>query len=147
MADELKQAMERREALKKELGLIDQYIDLHVRLFGAPPNDPAVSSEGDAQAPDDKAAAVTPRFSNDPGKVVAEAVDILMSTDWPLPRGKLLAALRSRGLEIRSKDPSKYLGTVLWRNPQHFINVEGEGYWLKDRPLPESLQNLDPLFR
>lgn len=147
MADQLKQAMERREALKKELSLIDQYIDLHEQLFGPPHHDIADNAGNDAQALAATNAATTPRFSNDPSKVVAEAVDILTSADWPMPRGKLLSALRGRGLEIRSKDASKYLGTVLWRNPQHFINVEGEGYWLKDRALPDALHNLDPLFR
>lgn len=87
------------------------------------------------------------RRGNDPKLIVEKAIEILSEATRPMSRGKILTALAQRGFVIQSKDRSKYLGTVLWRNQQHFINVEGHGYWLKNRPLPDDLQDSDPLFQ
>lgn len=134
MSDSIAEALERQATLRAELALLDQYIELHSRLFG----------KGEATARREAPTKMRrSRSANDPKLVVAETTDILREANEPLTRGELLAALSRRGVEIQSADKGKYIGTVLWRNPDVFINVEGKGYWLKDRPLPD----FDALFK
>lgn len=144
MDDALKKALERRTKLQSEIALIDQYIELHTRIFG----------EIGAIAADDAAPAVTlsdtveaeVRPSNNT-KAIGDGIEaILARSDWPVQRGKLISGLEADGLPIHSKDKSKYIGTILWRNRERFVNIEGEGYWLRSRPLPDRLKHMGPLF-
>lgn len=35
---------------------------------------------------------------------------------------------------MESKDKPRYVGTILWRLSEQFVNLEGKGYWLRDQP-------------
>lgn len=154
MSDQLQRALSRRRELLEELSMIEKYLELHERLFGhqgaiSGPAQTHERREAHAEQAQTEASEKpkVARRGNDPKLIVEKAIEILSEAPRPMSRGKILNALAQMGFSIQSKDRSKYLGTVLWRNPQHFINVEGHGYWLKNRPLPDDLENSDPLFR
>lgn len=54
-----------------------------------------------------------------------------------MSRRDLHAELAKRGLLVKGTDPVKALGTMLWRAPDKFIQLEGRGYWNKGQPYPE----------
>lgn len=130
MDDSISKALKKREILKSQLAEIDQYIELHRRLFGEP-NEQRVSGVNPTPG------ARRPRkTSQNPIEVANRAEAALRNANHPLTRGQILDAITKDGFEVPAKDPAKYLGTVLWRNSERFVNIEGEGYWLKDLPLP-----------
>ncbi len=71
-------------------------------------------------------------YASTPPEVVADAAErILRESDRPLKRGALVKALRAEGVEISAADAAKNVGTILWRRPDRFENVPGEGYRLR----------------
>lgn len=55
----------------------------------------------------------------------------------PLTRGNLLRKLDQRGTPVGGKaDRAKNMGTIMWRLKDHFVNLPGYGYWLKEVPYP-----------
>lgn len=144
MDDALKKALERKVRLQSELALIDQYIELHTRLFGEDPPTSTSKDTGTTTIADAVEAEIRP--ANDT-RAIGDGIEaILRRADWPVQRGKLISGLEADGLPIHSKDRSKYIGTILWRNRVRFMNIEGEGYWLRGRPLPDRLKHMAPLF-
>ena len=134
MTDALIQAHQRREHLLQELAMLDKYIDLHLRLFGGV----TVEATGNASATSSGNAVGVAKSDkvNDP-KAIANGIEaILRGADLPVRRGKLITRLAENGIPIHSQDKSKYIGTILWRNSDRFVNIEGRGYWLTDRPVP-----------
>ena len=49
----------------------------------------------------------------------------------PVQRGEMVERIEAKGVKIWSDDKPRYIGTVLWRDKDRFVNIEGEGYWLK----------------
>ncbi len=144
MTDTLQKALQRRDELERELELLDQFIDLHVKLFGGA----KVAATGHSSAVSSASGVGTTKNekANDP-KAVADGVEaILQGASQPVQRGKLIAMLEGNGLPIQSQDKSKYIGTILWRNRERFINVDGRGYWLKSRPVPSPFPDTRSMF-
>lgn len=133
MTDSYQLAIERREAMKAELELIERYLELHATLFGT-----QKSQRVFASLARDEEADVDQR--NDPKAIAKVATDILASADRPMQRGKLIEAVQAAGIAIHSTDKNKYIGTVMWRNRDKFRNVDGQGYWPRDRALPPDIQ-------
>ena len=52
-----------------------------------------------------------------------------------MQRGELVDAVEKAGMPIISDDKPRYLGTILWRNGDRFVN-RADGYWLKHEPIP-----------
>ena len=148
MSDQLHEAQKRRIQLRNELALIEQYIELHTRLFG---NDrvsqatPLASAHDAGQTRENRNS--SRRGMNNPKEIADAALRILSESEVPMSRGRLIKALRDNGVEIHSKDAGKYLGTILWRDSDRFVNIEGEGYWPSNRPLPTDESPNHPLFR
>ncbi len=71
-----------------------------------------------------------------PGEVAAMMESIIRSVGRPMQRGELVLAFEARDFEIPAKDKARYLGTIAWRNKSKFVNIEGQGYWLRDTSLP-----------
>lgn len=71
-----------------------------------------------------------PKAVNPPASVLVPAViDILRTRGHPLSRRGIYEALKARDLVIQGADPVKALGTILWRNQDEIIQLEGYGYW------------------
>jgi len=78
-----------------------------------------------------------------PPSVVAVSKGILQDIGTPLTRGELAAELEMKKVHLPGKDKesrARYVGTILWRHPDHFEHVAGRGYWLKGVPVPENEQ-------
>lgn len=77
----------------------------------------------------------TPRATNPPPAVLIPAIiDALAGHGRPLSRKGIYETLKERGLVIQGTDPVKTLGTILWRNQNDIIQIEGYGYWPKALP-------------
>ena len=68
-----------------------------------------------------------------PSDVGDAAYSVLMSSGRPMTRGEIARALQAKGLRLPQTDPAKYVGTILWRQQDRFVNLEGEGYWIRGR--------------
>jgi hypothetical protein len=146
VSDPIQEAKARRAKLQAEIELIDQYLALHRQIFGDVGEATVVQDHVEAEViPAANRQKVRPL--NDPVAIANEMEAILSEADNPLTRGQLRRALADRGVTVNSKDVGKYLGTLLWRNQSRFINVEGEGYWLRSRPLPDRLVEKDLLLQ
>ncbi len=90
-----------------------------------------------AQEPKAKVA----RGTNPPvGLIIRMAKKVLIDFGRPLTRRDLHAALAMEGIIIQGVDPLKSLGTIIWRNRDEIITIEGRGYWPKDIPVPPATQ-------
>ena len=132
MADTYKEALARRATLKSELAMLDQFIELHSKLFGA--RQESLSLPGTADKGEDA------ERRNDPKAIADAAGDALARAERPMQRGKLIEAVEKAGIEIHSGDKNKYIGTVMWRNRNRFMNIEGQGYWPRNRAVPPDIQ-------
>ncbi|MEG3176820.1 hypothetical protein U1872_11320 [Sphingomonas sp. RB3P16] len=132
MDELLQKAKERREQLRRELEAIDKFI-----------HDYTVNVAPERRSPD-----YDPHddlFNDSKGRRVAraQAVNAMMDeaeryiirAGRPMTRFQLLDYLVSAGHHIEGGDPSKVLGTNIWRS-RRFHNIEGVGYWPKSAPIP-----------
>ena len=106
-------------------------------------NNSSVESAGsDSTAPEK---VKKPRAVNPPASVLIPAViDILRSRGHPLSRRGIYLGLKARGLEIQGSDPVKAVGTILWRNQDKIVQLDGYGYWPKDEPYSRSGYTPEP---
>lgn len=138
--------------LRAEAARLEQFLEVYEALDVVP------RSQLDAKAPTvipatpepDRMLAFTVRekkkrtTTNPPPAEVVDAVkQIIDRAGYPMTRGQLLPQLTRRGLEIKGTYPSKVLGTNLWRSGQ-FVQLEGLGYWPKDKPYPPAGYEPDP---
>lgn len=61
----------------------------------------------------------------------------LIDVGRPLVRSALLRELGKRGITIGGTVPTKNLGTLMWRLREHFVNIEGRGYWPAGLAVPK----------
>jgi hypothetical protein len=64
------------------------------------------------------------------------ATQLIKDAGRPLNRTEILTRLDAMGKPLGGEDPSKNVGTKLWRARDKFTNIRGMGYWLKDSPYP-----------
>jgi len=138
MSDEaLQNALRRKARLEKELKDINEFIRLY-RQFGTEPEQMlSVSSEDSGGTPSEGLKHIfAATRANPPRKVLEPLIqDLIMARYKPMTRGELVNALASYGVNIRAADPRKAMGTMMWRMRDKFVNIEGQGYWLRDQPL------------
>lgn len=80
-----------------------------------------------------------PKAVNPPANVLIPAViEILRARGHPLSRRGLYEALKARDLVIQGADPVKALGTILWRNQDKIVQLEGHGYWPRHMSYPRA---------
>jgi hypothetical protein len=66
---------------------------------------------------------------------VAELMErIIREVDRPMTRSELVEAFEKRDIQIPFADKARYIGTIAWRHKGIFVNIEGEGYWLRREP-------------
>ena len=146
MDDAIRIAIARRAQLAEEMALVDQYIALHAKLFGETKGseiENVSKTDGNDDGLADTSGAVTVKRRNNP-KAVADRVEaILRQEGRPIQRGELIKRVEDSGMPIHSVDKGKYIGTILWRESDRFVNVEGAGYWLAGVSwrTPEQIQN------
>ncbi|MBL4598612.1 MAG: hypothetical protein JKX93_06535 [Rhizobiaceae bacterium] len=112
------------KTLQKELAEIDKVLNQAEKL--AEKLKPRISN-----IVDDPSKRATPK------EVVRITQEILNEVNIPMPRSKILQALKDRGIVIGGSNPANTLGTTLGRNKDLFINLDGYGYWLITRDCPQ----------
>lgn len=131
-------------ALEKELEEIDDFLKLWEKFSGTqmeqlvsgesyyieiPPGDLALSSS----APATKRERKTP-----PRDKLAKIIRrLLLEEGRPMVRSALVKRLNERDVPIGGADPSRNIGTTMWRLQDEFINLKGYGYWPRDVDCPE----------
>jgi hypothetical protein len=133
MDDALTKAKQKREKLLADIALVDQYINLHEQLFGGGVSGTNHNAPIQAMVLDKDA--VTIKRRNNPAKIAEVARNVIVAAGHPVQRGDLVRRIEESGLTIHSDDKGKYIGTVMWRNDDIFVNIEGHGYWVKSEPL------------
>ena len=68
-----------------------------------------------------------------PAKVASAALSLITRVNRPMTRGEIAERLIKNGMALPLTDPAKYVGTILWRNEKIFVNIEGEGYWIRGK--------------
>lgn len=136
--DEIQKIMKKRELLRQELEKIDNFLGLYRELVGteAVQNEPSgnstdvenLRSRGRKRTP----GTVSP---SDLGPMIRR---ILSEHGRPMTRSQLLEALGERDVKVAGEDKAKYLGTILWRMREAFVNLDGFGYWPRDLDYVEA---------
>lgn len=142
----LAKALKRRENLIKELETLDKFIDLYGQLFGQDGEETTdVPTAVDSITVADESPAPRRRRGK-PTEIADAAERAIRRAGKPLARGELVEAIEAEGIGIHSNDKPRYVGTILWRNSSRFVNVEGQGYWIKDESLDPKPDTKD-IFR
>lgn len=132
-----RQAIARREMLRNELHDIEQFIELFEKYFGS--NYSSIEQSNEASlASCSRGVDDAPNKRRNNPKVIADLAEkAIESAGRPLQRGELVDIIEGMGVPIHSEDKPRYIGTILWRNEDRFENIEGKGYWLKARKIPD----------
>ena len=123
-------ALKRRDELKKELVEVEHFIEMYQQFMNY-----HAGPMGDG-GPLRSSVSVRPsmrtrrRMSREEMAPIIK--DVLIEHGRPMTRGPLVEALAAKNIPIAGTDPSKNMGTIMWRLRGRFINIEGEGYWPKD---------------
>jgi len=130
------EALRKRDDLKRQLSEIEEFLRLWQRVFG---------TEGEQSSPPNLLptppkmrvglGANHPKRSPTRSRVATIARKVILTKGAPMTRGELVAAFEARGEPIAGSDPSRNMGTIMWRLRDSFINIDGHGYWPKDVPL------------
>ena len=127
--DELLAEMQK---LQSELRAVDEFITLYERLFSSTVRNERATSDTNADgAPKKRARNVLP-----PARLAEICRDIILENKAPMTRSELLTALEARGIPLVGSDPSKNLGTIMWRFRDSFVHVSGRGYWPANFAVP-----------
>lgn len=145
-------ALKEKVELERRLAELNRFLELYRELAGGAGvfYGPSQSTEAVAEAgPGASIERVRPTRLRrvKPSEMVDMAADAMKSLRKPLTRGELVNEIERRGALIpgESKETKgRYIGTVMWRAKDRFHNVEGRGYWLKDRPVPK-IEPEDPM--
>jgi hypothetical protein len=136
MDDLIQKAVERRNALRRELETLDRFIhDYTARVVStasAPISDPQDDLFNDSKGRRKRRAANV-------AAMMDSAEEMILQEGEPMTRGQLLARLEAQGHVIEGGDKNKVLGTNLWRS-KRFHNIQGVGYWPKSMAIPREFQ-------
>ena len=95
-----------------------------------------------------ESSSVRTRISDNPkpSVLIPAVVEILRENGKPMSRRELHDALSARGLVVRGAEPTKTLGTILWRARDVIGSIEGRGYWpvgdAEPEPVPPDVIDL-----
>lgn len=126
--DAYKNALAKKQRLLRELEEVNNFLKLYQRFTpkGQAKPEPAAASHN--EEPVDKTA--SGKKVSVPAKFEPIIRHVLLIAGRALPRSMLLKKLEENGTPIPGKNPSKNLGTIMWRLRDQFTNIEGFGYWV-----------------
>jgi hypothetical protein len=120
------------ERLQAELIEIEGFLSLYERFSGAPVKRGETADRGESTTH-----IKTRRRRLPPAELAEMASEIILAVGRPMTRGEIATALEGRNVLLwggDAREKAKYLGTILWRRNDRFVNFEGHGYWPIDRP-------------
>jgi hypothetical protein len=146
MSDEIiRRLLKRREAALRELERVDELINLYQEVKKGEDDDE--DAEPDLQDLFRSLAVENVRphkrrrvfrvgtgHKVRPRDVGPIARKLMLDSGHPMTRTELLEALKESGVQLAGSDEARYLGTIMWRLRDEFINIEGHGYWPRDIP-------------
>jgi hypothetical protein len=134
-----KNALAKKERLIKELDEVNSFLKLYQRFA------PKVCANVDTGKSVDRAFTqmtldAEMGQNQSPKQTIPERFrpiirDVLVRAGRPLPLSDLLGVLSNNGTPVPGEKPAKNLGTILWRLQKDFINLEGYGYWVREKPV------------
>ncbi len=124
-------ALKRRSVLQKELAEVDEFIRLWRRYAGT-------EAEHEVTGGRYEAGETSPVFERNLSReqVGKWAREFILELGTPMTRGELVNAFHMRGLPIGGVNPARNMGTIMWRLRDNFVNIEGHGYWPRDKACP-----------
>jgi hypothetical protein len=146
MSDEIiRRLLKRREAALRELERVDELIKLYQEVKKGEAEKEDTSNEfsilfgplvGENVRPHQRRPPtyVSPSQKVRPKDVGPIARRLMLDNGHPMTRTELLDALKKSGVRLAGTDEARYLGTIMWRLRDEFINIEGHGYWPRDIP-------------
>lgn len=123
----LKEALVKRDKLRQEIEKVEDFIRLHREIFGT-------DCENSEPARESRLMRAHWRRHARPKDLGPIVERILKEHGRPLNRRQLVDVLKERDVVMPSADEPRYLGTVLWRLQNRFVNIEGQGYWPRNIP-------------
>jgi hypothetical protein len=76
----------------------------------------------------------TPKSGASPVSEVLQACRLVLTdVTKPMKRATLLHSIEELGVCLAGQDKARYLGNLLWRHPEEFVNVPRKGYLLKSK--------------
>lgn len=141
--NDIKKIMEKRELLRQELQKIDNFLDLYHELIGGTEmvhNDPSAPTSRPSGEPKSHGRKRS-RGTVKPSDLGPMARRILLEHGRPMTRSELLKALEERDVVLAGEDKARYLGTIMWRMKEVFVNLDGYGYWPRDVECAEAKYN------
>lgn len=131
MDDVVRNALIKKRELLKELSKIDAFIEYYEELSGNKVRqDELLTPQKVGVVRIDLQDLVEKKSKkrNNIKKILDVAERLIREARRPLTRGEIAEGMERLNVVIHSDDVPKYLGTLLWRNGNRFISVEGEGY-------------------
>lgn len=145
MEDAVKRALRRKRELEQELAEIELFLKVYARFSdrtnietGDSP-DINAARQGEAAETTYRILARPLRRRANPAEFAEMAARIIRDERRPLSRTELVEALEKREVELPSQDKPRYLGTILWRNRDRFINIPNKGYYLAELMTAEEI--------
>ena len=133
--------------LRKELDETDGFLALYERFSGTRIERGEATGVAAQAVTNGEAAApmFLRRKKAAPAEIADTAEKIIVQKGQPMTRGEIAAALDQRGVILPGKDQSeraRYIGTIMWRRSDRFLNLEGRGYWPKSAIEPRPKDSL-----
>ncbi len=135
-------ALKRLRELEMEMYSLEQFISTYESLTGtkiARDELLAIPNSRKRNENTEGTDATSGKKKNNPRQIADIAERIIVELNRPLTRGEIVHELEKRDVLLESDDKAKYVGTILWRHKNRFRNIEGVGYWVEGKPLPDTL--------
>lgn len=154
MANAYANALKIRRELLAKLAEVDRFLALHDQFSGterarnepAPSAPPApIPAESRGMAIPDAVEPAPSRKKGRPADFAGIAERVLAEVGRPMTRAQLVSEIEARGVPVPSDDKPRYIGTILWRHKDTFVNVAGEGYSLRRQMDPAAAKEADLL--
>ena len=151
-----KSALVHRAELELRLARIVDFIELYDELSSmrAPSGKPsemansrATSAEnerrdpaGEHQGAHHLATASAPearprRLETTPAMIIDAAKEAIRRAGVPMSRKEIVEAIAADGVVVDVANPTRHVGSIMWRYNDQIIHLEGHGYWLRDQPF------------
>lgn len=139
-------ALKRKEELENELAKISVFLDMY-RHFSGPEREQTEPNINASVMPISKESGSSPpRRRLRPHEIAVLAERVIRGADEPLTRAEIVTRLESAGVELHSDDKPRYVGTILWREKDRFINLAGRGYVTSDMAARwQGVEKADPI--
>jgi hypothetical protein len=121
-----KNALAKRDELRRELEDVEKFLALYQRFssHGSISTAERASEKPQSGRSKRKQRARLPRrFKSQ--EVLAVVRDLLVEGGRPLTRGKLAKAIEDRGITLASQDKPTYIGSLMFRFSDQFVNIPG----------------------